>query len=445
MRGTLKFVGLGLLIVFFSFPMYLQAEERGLQIFFRSDAIIDDQVELVVEDTDQVDQLKEDDDQSAESQPLRLNILDGISFEEAYQLALLNSIDIKKAEYDLEQAKMQFEEVEDLKDLEPTDEIPYVDSMGNILMVRSPETKLQMKINKEITYYQAKNAIDLAEKRIKLEKQNLYHQLTDSMISYTKALEGIQLAEQNLKRAEHFYRTTKEQFAQGLVAKTSVLDSEIALSQAKNGLESAKLQLHTAKESLLVLLGIKDFDGFEVEQIKPEFLDTKITTEQMDSLLSFAFENRIDYLIKQDQVNFEKKRYEIYDEHYSYYGNKEDKIRAQEIVYQKEKLNLLALERSMYLQIYQALVGLNQASDQLVSLEKSVQQAEESLHITQLRYEAGLGTIYEVLSAQTALTQAENNLLDGKYQIMSVKNNLEKVLGGTIEDYQEFITSNQTK
>ncbi len=41
----------------------------------------------------------------------------------------------------------------------------------------------------------------------------------------------------------------------------------------------------------------------------------------------------------------------------------------------------------------------------------------------------------DVLSGQVNLTQAENNLLEGKYQIMIMKNNLETALGSTLDNY----------
>jgi len=397
-------------------PIYSEAKEKISKILLRSDALFAEE-QMHLEEGIEVE--------------------DGLSFDEAYQLALFNSIEYKKAKLELENAKLQFEQVKDLKKLDPTDQFPYVDSTGNMIMVSNPDQKLQMTIGKEITYYQAKNAIAMAEKRIELEKQNLYHQVMDQMIVYAKAHEGLKLATLNAERAEKLYHMAESQYGLGVADKSSFLDSKVAYSQAKIGLENAKIQLQIAKENLFVTLGLNVEGELPIEQIQPIETEETFPLEKLDSLVAFASKHRMDYLLQQDKTNFEKKRFEIYDEHYTYYGNKKDKIRMQELVYEKEKLNLLKMDRTIYMQLYQGVIGLNQAVRQLAVLESHVEQAKESLRLAELRYEAGLSTTIEVISAQAGLTQAENNLLDGKYQIMTMKNSLEAALGGTISEYKE--------
>lgn len=407
------------LFVLFSMFSYTIAMEQSLDISIRNDALLQEE-DIKIENN------------------IEGEYSDSIFVEEIYRLVELNSIKLKQAEYDLEQAEELYEEVKGLKTLKPTDKLPYTDSIGNTIIITDSNNKLQMEISKEITYYQAENGVKLSERNIELEKNNLKHEVTDLLISFAKASEGLTLANQNVDRAEQFKEITNSQYKQGLVAKTSALDSEIALTQAKIGLQGAETQLQISRENVFSAIGINYIDGLIIDKIEPSDAEYELTIEQIDNLLTFAFANRLDYLMQKDLTDYEKKRYEIYDEHYTYYGNKQDKIREQEIIYEKEKLNQLALERSINLQIYQAILGFNQAVDQLQSLEKSVEQAKESLNITELRYEAGLGTTYEVLSSRVALLQAENTLLDGKYQVMTVKNNLEKAISGSIEQYIEF-------
>ncbi len=73
------------------------------------------------------------------------------------------------------------------------------------------------------------------------------------------------------------------------------------------------------------------------------------------------------------------------------------------------------------------------AYDQLIQAKKSldiqgvtIAEAEEGLKIANLRYESGVGTLLEVLSAQTALTQARNSLAQAKFSFRNAKAQLKK-------------------
>lgn len=71
--------------------------------------------------------------------------------------------------------------------------------------------------------------------------------------------------------------------------------------------------------------------------------------------------------------------------------------------------------------------------DQLVQAKKSldiqgatIAQAEEGLNIANLRYESGVGTLLEVLSAQSALTQARNALAQAAFGFRQARAQLKK-------------------
>ena len=427
MRRTRQVIIFGSLFILVIFSGFVLADEFLAKII-RDDALFYDDVT-----------------EEAETDFASINIQEGLAIDEVYKLAEQNNIELKQASYDLEQAESNFDEAKDLKNLEPTAQMPYIDSMGNLIMVVNPDQKLQMEVSKEIVYYQAKNGVEIAKKGVDLAKQNLQHKVTDLLLNYTKADEALDLAKANHERAEKLLEMTNAQYIQGLIAKSQVLDSEVALSQAENGLKGAEVQYNIAKEDLLAAIGIEDFGGLMIEKITPDNNYLDIDADNIEQVLEYAFAHRIDYLMQKDQTNYEKKRYEIYKEHYTYYGNQKDKIRAQEIVYEKEKLNLLNSKRNIRSQLYKAVLGYNNAVEQLTSLQKNVAKAKESLRIAELRYDAGLGTSLDVITSQVNLTQTENQMLDGKYQIMTMKNNIETAFGGTIEEYQEFLSQTNTE
>ena len=76
---------------------------------------------------------------------------------------------------------------------------------------------------------------------------------------------------------------------------------------------------------------------------------------------------------------------------------------------------------------------VEQSYDQILQAKKTldiqgatIAQAEEGLKIANLRYESGVGTLLEVLSAQTALTQARNSLALAKFIFRQARAQLKK-------------------
>lgn len=78
--------------------------------------------------------------------------------------------------------------------------------------------------------------------------------------------------------------------------------------------------------------------------------------------------------------------------------------------YRKTKLANAQLEDDITLEVQEAYDRLIQAKKSLDVQHETIAQAEEGLKIAKVRYESGVGTQLEVLSAQTALTDARRAL-----------------------------------
>lgn len=66
-------------------------------------------------------------------------------------------------------------------------------------------------------------------------------------------------------------------------------------------------------------------------------------------------------------------------------------------------------------EVRSAFSSLTEATELLAASEKVVEQARESLRLSQARYQAGTATQLDVLSAQSALTEARSNLAQAQY------------------------------
>jgi outer membrane protein len=75
------------------------------------------------------------------------------------------------------------------------------------------------------------------------------------------------------------------------------------------------------------------------------------------------------------------------------------------------------------------LAALELAEERLALLEGSVEVALEDYRVQQARYEHGTSTILELLSSQIALAQAENDLVNARYDYQIARAELESLVG----------------
>jgi outer membrane protein TolC len=90
---------------------------------------------------------------------------------------------------------------------------------------------------------------------------------------------------------------------------------------------------------------------------------------------------------------------------------------------QKGMTNAIAFE------VRQAVLGLGQAQETLLSQEKNVEQAREAVRIAELNYAEGLATNLDVSTAQVALSQARTNYSQALYDCVISQAQLEKAAG----------------
>jgi outer membrane protein TolC len=70
-----------------------------------------------------------------------------------------------------------------------------------------------------------------------------------------------------------------------------------------------------------------------------------------------------------------------------------------------------------------------EATDLLASQKKVVEQAEEALRLATARNDAGTGTQLDVLSARTALTDAQTTQIEALHDYAAARARLERAVG----------------
>ncbi len=77
----------------------------------------------------------------------------------------------------------------------------------------------------------------------------------------------------------------------------------------------------------------------------------------------------------------------------------------------------------------QAISGLDASAQQIDIARSSVAAAEENLRMQQERYRLGTSTILDLLTTQTALNQAQANLVAARYNYLVARAQIEALVG----------------
>ena len=104
-------------------------------------------------------------------------------------------------------------------------------------------------------------------------------------------------------------------------------------------------------------------------------------------------------------------------------------IRKAKTDYQNTSLSLEQLKQQVELDVRQAYYTYQESGERLKAQQKTIDQAEEGLKIARLRYQNGVGTQLEILSAETALTQAKTNYVQATHDAAAAVYGLLRVTG----------------
>jgi len=111
------------------------------------------------------------------------------------------------------------------------------------------------------------------------------------------------------------------------------------------------------------------------------------------------------------------------------WGATQSKVRQAEFVRRQAQVELSAAQRQAIADL-QSFYGEAQVSyEHLQVLKQSTDLAEQSLHLTNLRYEAGEASALEVVDAQNTLTSAGNSYHDGEVRYHVAIANLQTLTG----------------
>jgi outer membrane protein len=265
---------------------------------------------------------------------------------------------------------------------------------------------------------------------------------------------------------------TNRRYDAGTVPRFNVLRAEVELANAQPKLIRARNAFRIAKNNLANLL------GFNVPRDALENIPLQLTGRleaipyeiELSRAIALALERRTELgalhraesLRKEDIVNARAtykpslQAYAGYEGHNSILQNDLNtdlhgwivgvqlswdifdgglaygKIKQARALHEKAEVELEDAGRRIELDVRTAFSNFREADEVLKSQEKVVEEGEEALRLAKARNEAGTATQLDVLSAQTALTEARTTQVQALHDYAVARARLERAVGASV-------------
>lgn len=317
-------------------------------------------------------------------------------------------------------------------------------------------------------------ALNEADLTLEDTKQSIRLQAANAYYDVLRAKYAIYIYEEEIKTLQEHLRRSTIQYNEGVVARSDILATSVALANSKQRLTSAQAEY---KKTLATLNKIM---GFPAEN--PLIVDEELSYTENDLILTdcleYAEQNRPDYFsslyaVEQAKYAVEEAKaqtrpavdavakkntegdrffksnnqrswgigidvtWNIFDNGVTAATVKDlqAKMKAAESV-AKNKYEALRLE------VYDAYTDLKAAEENIKVSAGAASEAKEEYELCQLRYVEGVGTNLDVMYAQEKLSEARSNYSDALYNYNVAIYTLEKSMGIPVDtDVPDYVAA----
>ena len=312
-------------------------------------------------------------------------------------------------------------------------------------------------------YRLAKLGVDISKTTVETLKRDIVLQVKAVFFNILRALKFQDVAAQTVKQFEAQLEVAKAFFEVGIVAKNDVLQAEVRLANARQGLVKAENDLAVAKSSFNTLLRRDINTPFNVVDILEYKAFPLLFEESLEEALRQRTEiKNADFAIKQAQegVKIAKSGFlptitlagnyarssdspqlhsDLVNERWTIqtlatftlwnWGNTaykvgESKVKVTQAIDSKDEL-----VDSVALEVKQNYLNMLTAEKNISVAQKSIEQAEENLRMNEERYKYQVATATDVLDAVTLLAQARTNYFSALADFNIAKAQLERAMG----------------
>ena len=318
-----------------------------------------------------------------------------------------------------------------------------------------------------ITEYKLSDlGLDRAEVSSKLTRQDVILDAKNAYFSVLKNQKLLEVAQQTVTSitsqkevSENFYKVGLSPLNDLLQSQVQLANARQQLTTAQNNLEIARTQFNTVLRrpvnTAVVLVEELDYGSFQTSLDECLFEAQKNRLEIQVADLDIEIAGKQVKLTEKDyfpSVNFIGTYARTGDDWQAHggegisdsagwnvqatatwdfwqwgrtgYGRKEKLARLAQSKYKKTEIT-----DNINLEVKQAYLRTNEAEQNILTIEKAVEQAKENLRITEEQYKEQVATQTDVLVAQTLLTQTMTNYYNALYDFKIANAVLMRALG----------------
>lgn len=312
-------------------------------------------------------------------------------------------------------------------------------------------------------FKQAKYNLLTTEEAVRESKHLTVFNTKKAFYGVLLAREFVKVAEEAVDVAEKHFRNVKSLYEVGMASKFDLLRSEVQVANLKPQLIKARNNMKIAELGLRTLLGIDlsqpievkgdlAFEPYEPDLEKsltvaianrPEISQLGYQKQMAREMVKLARSSNLPSLALSGTYNFWADKFIFQRDNWqSYYAVNlvltvpifngfatSAKVAQSKSMIKELELTQRGAEEMIKFEVRQAILNLQEARESLLSQEKNVEQAQESLRIAELNFSEGLATTLDVSSAQAALTQAKTNYTQALYDYVISLAQLDRAMG----------------
>lgn len=388
------------------------------------------------------------------------------SLEECIQIALKNNPEIISSSYTVDESAVRIDEARSgyFPSININSSVDRYSAKGAITSpynsynagvsaryILFQGLKTNASVNAANYNYQASNY------QHEVNKQVLILKITQGYYRMLQAERFIESAEKTIERAKLFLDYANAKFKSGLASGSDILKAEVELSNSNLTLIKVKNDLLSEKGNLNLLLGlptdspisiIDDLANIEQGQLQ-EFNELKMQ----------AYQNRPELKKFNEQLNLQKSSILIAksdffptlsaDASYNYGGTEiaslqenwfygltlsfplftgfstKARVTEEEIALKGLEKQAESISQQVSLDVWNAYLKIKETDERIINAKIFLENAQENLKIAEGQYREGVGSMIEVIDAQTNFVIAEQtyiqSLADYKIAVASLK------------------------
>lgn len=318
-------------------------------------------------------------------------------------------------------------------------------------------------------YTGKKNELNIDNQEVELQKAQLNLERAKETVRYNtvkayydilQAKQNINIQQESVNNYQSHLTNVQNLYAAGSVAKSDVLRSQVALSDAQQSLISAQNTYDIDVSTLRNIIKLdktepitltEDFSFVPFNMSLNECLDyasssrkdlesAKLDLDEAQNNIDIAKAGYLPTVNLSVGTNWDKRftpnpnnfdyratvsaNWDIFDNHVT-----EANVEQAQANFDKAGYTLSDTEDNIDLEVRQAYLNMREAEKRFNSTSLAVKQAEEDYFIASEKYRVGAGVILDVIDAELALSTARLNYTSAQYDYARYKANLEYAIG----------------